>query len=227
MKEKTCSAVIVAAGSASRMKGIDTTVAPIGGVPMILRTVQAIAASDRITEILIVTREDLIPAVTELCREEPKLSQVIAGGSSRSESVLRGLEAATGELVAIHDGARPFVTSELINSAVSTAESFGGAAPAIPVKDTIKVAEKNRVVGTPDRSILFAVQTPQVFYRNVILQALNCCMEEGLPLTDDCSAAEASGIPVLLTEGSEENIKITTPMDLILGEAILRRRSET
>ncbi len=227
MIEKTCTAVIVAAGSASRMKGIDKTIAPIGGVPLILRTVQAMACAQRITEILIVTREDLIPEVSELCKGEPKVTRVIAGGSTRSDSVIRGLEVAQGELVAIQDGARPFVTAEIIDRTVAAAEEFGGAAPGIPVKDTIKVAEGNHVLGTPDRSTLFAVQTPQVFYRQVILQALTCCMEEGIPLTDDCSAAEVAGIPVILTEGSEENIKITTPMDLILGEAILHRRSET
>ena len=223
----TCTAVVVAAGSASRMKGIDKTVAPIGGVPLILRTVEALARSERITDILVVTREDLIPEVSRLCGAVAKLSAVIAGGSSRSESVSKGLRQATGELVAIHDGARPFVTGELIDRTVSAAEEVGGAAPAIPVKDTIKVAQGARIQSTPDRSTLFAVQTPQVFYREEILKALTFATEQGIPLTDDCSAAEAMGMPVVLTEGSEENIKITTPMDLILGEAILKRRSES
>ncbi len=226
MSEKTCTAVIVAAGSASRMRGIDKTVAPIAGVPMILRSVEALASAERITEILIVTREDLIPVVADLCHREPKVSGVIAGGSSRSESVLRGLEAAKGELVAIHDGARPFVTGETIDRTIATAEEYGGAAPAIAVKDTIKVAENGKVLTTPNRATLFAIQTPQVFFRHSIYKALIQGMERGIPLTDDCSAAEAAGMTVMLTEGSEENIKITTPMDLILGEAILQRRSE-
>lgn len=225
MREKACTAVIVAAGSASRMRGIDKTVAPIGGVPMILRTVRALAASDRISEILIVTREDLIPTVGELCREEKKVTACIPGGRSRSESVLRGLEAAGTELVAIHDGARPFVTREIIDCTVAAAEEYGGAAPAVPVKDTIKVADKGRVTGTPDRATLFAVQTPQVFEREAIGKALAYAMEKGIPLTDDCSAAETAGMAVVLTEGSEENIKITTPLDLIIGEKILERRA--
>ena len=209
------------------MRGIDKTVAPIGNMPMILRTVKALAAADRITEILVITREDLIPVVWELCREEPKLTAVVPGGSSRSESVLRGLERAKGELVAIHDGARPFVTPEIIERTIAAVEEYDCAAPAIPVKDTIKVADKNVVRSTPDRGSLFAVQTPQVFYRTHILNALLQGIKQGLSLTDDCSAAEAAGMRVVLTEGSEENIKITTPMDLILGEAILQRRSGT
>lgn len=225
MIEKTCTAVIVAAGSASRMKGIDKTIAPLGGEPLILRTVKALSKAESITDLLIVTREDLIPAVSEICKEETKVTAVIAGGSSRSESVLRGLQTARGELVAIHDGARPFVTPEIIEGTIATAVEFGGAAPAIPVKDTIKVAENGLVLETPDRSALFAVQTPQIFFRQDILRALTEAMEQGVPLTDDCSAAEWAEMTVMLTEGSEENIKITTPMDLILGEAILQRRS--
>ena len=164
--------------------------------------------------------------MTDLCKEEPKLKAVISGGSSRSESVLCGLRAATGDLVAIHDGARPFVTAAIIDSTVATAGIRGGAAPAIPVKDTIKVAEEGQVRGTPDRSKLFAVQTPQVFERRAIETAILQAMEQGIPLTDDCSAAEAAGITVVLTEGSDENIKITTPVDLLFGEAILQRRDE-
>ncbi len=208
------------------MKGIDKALAPIGGVPLLLRTVEALARAERITDILVVTREDLIPEVSRLCAHISKLSGMIVGGSSRSESVCKGLREAKGELVAIHDGARPFVTAELIDRTVATAEEFGGAAPGLPVKDTIKIVQGTRVQSTPDRSTLFGVQTPQVFFRKEILHALTEATERGIPLTDDCSAAEAMGMTVVLTEGLEENIKITTPVDLILGEAILKRRSE-
>ena len=226
MTERSCTAVIVAAGSASRMRGIDKTVAPIGGVPLILRTVRALATAPSVTEIVIVTREDLIPTVTELCRGEEKVASVVAGGSDRTASVLNGLQAARGELVAIHDGARPFVTEAIIEEAIAAAVKYDGAAPAIPVKDTIKIAEGRQICGTPDRSKLFAVQTPQVFPRAVIETALRQAVERGIPLTDDCSAAEAAGLTVVLTEGSDENIKITTPVDLLFGEAILQRRSD-
>ena len=221
---KNVSAVIVAAGTASRMRGIDKTVAPIGGVPMILRTVRALAASERITEILVVTREDLVASITELCKGEEKFKKALLGGASRAESVVQGLQDASGDLVAIHDGARPFVTPEIIDRTVKAAESIGAAAPAIAVRDTIKVAKNSEICATPDRSTLFAVQTPQIFDLETIKSALQTAMTQNIPLTDDCSAAEAAGLRVVLTEGSDENIKITTPMDLIFAEAILKRR---
>ena len=220
-----CTALIVAAGRASRMQGIDKIMAPLGGIPLILRTVKALAACPDITKILLVTREDLISPINELCRNEPKFTKAIVGGESRAESVLLGLQAVDTPWVAIHDGARPLVTEEIVSKAIAAAHLEGAAAPAIPVKDTIKVAEKGLVKNTPDRSRLFAVQTPQVFSTESILQALRHGITEQLPLTDDCSAMEATGHPVFLTEGSEENLKITTPMDLLLAEAILARRS--
>ena len=221
---KTCAAVIVAAGSARRMQGIDKIMAPIGGIPMLLRTVQAMAASERINEIVIVTRADLIKRVKALCSAEKKVCAVTAGGESRAESVLCGLRQVHSELVAIHDGARPLVTPQVIDSAVCAAETYGAAAPAIAVHDTIKVAVDGIVKETPDRRTLFAVQTPQVFFLERIQTALAEALSCGIALTDDCSAAEAAGMQVYLTQGSEENRKITVPTDLILAEAILKGR---
>ena len=221
---KTCAAVIVAAGSARRMQGIDKIMAPIGGIPMLLRTVQAMAASERINEIVIVTRADLIKRVKALCSAEKKVCAVTAGGESRAESVLCGLRQVHSELVAIHDGARPLVTPQVIDSTVCAAETYGAAAPAIAVHDTIKVAVDGIVKETPDRRTLFAVQTPQVFFLEHIQTALAEALSCGIALTDDCSAAEAAGMQVYLTRGSEENRKITVPTDLILAEAILKGR---
>lgn len=221
---KTCAAVIVAAGSARRMQGIDKIMAPIGGIPMLLRTVQAMAASERINEIVIVTRADLIKRVKALCSAEKKVCAVTAGGESRAESVLCGLRQVHSELVAIHDGARPLVTPQVIDSAVCAAETYGAAAPAIAVHNTIKVAVDGIVKETPDRRTLFAVQTPQVFFLEHIQTALAEALSCGIALTDDCSAAEAAGMQVYLTQGSEENRKITVPTDLILAEAILKGR---
>ena len=220
-----CTALIVAAGRASRMQGIDKIMAPLGGIPLILRTVRAMAACPEITKILLVTRKDLIAPITELCQKEPKFTKAIVGGETRAESVQKGLQGVDTPWVAIHDGARPLVTAEVVCKAIATAQTKGAAAPAIPVKDTVKVAENSLVQSTPDRSRLFAVQTPQVFSTEGILQALETAISKHLPLTDDCSAMEAVGQPVCLTEGSEENLKITTPMDLLLAEAILARRS--
>lgn len=221
---KTCAAVIVAAGSARRMQGIDKIMTPIGGIPMLLRTVQAMAASERINEIVIVTRADLMERVKALCSAEKKVCAVTAGGESRAESVLCGLRQVHSELVAIHDGARPLVTPQVIDSAVCAAETYGAAAPAIAVHDTIKVAVDGIVKETPDRRTLFAVQTPQVFFLEHIQTALAEALSCGIALTDDCSAAEAAGMQVYLTQGSEENRKITVPTDLILAEAILKGR---
>ncbi len=227
MKQKECAAIIVAAGSASRMGGIDKTVAPVAGVPLIQRTLRALAQSEYITRIVVVTRQDLIEPVLELCKDEEKLQAVIPGGASRAESVRCGLEAVDYPWVAIHDGARPLVTAEVIQAAVEGAWEHRAAAPAVAVKDTIKAAKEGIVYDTPDRSTLFAVQTPQVFDRLTIYEALCNALEQGLPLTDDCSAAEAAGLRVVLTQGSDENIKITTPIDLVLAEAILKRREDS
>ena len=128
------------------------------------------------------------------------------------------------ELVAVHDGARPLVTVEIIDAAIQRAREAYAAAPAVPVKDTIKVAANGVVEHTPDRSILFAVQTPQVFDRDLLQTALQAARESGAPITDDCSAVERLGKEVSLTEGSYENLKITTPIDLILAEAIWESR---
>ncbi len=221
---QNCGAIVVAAGSAQRMGGIDKMLCSLGGVPVLLRTVLALANSPRIQAIYVVTRQDRVPEVEALCAGVPKLMAVVPGGSCRAESVLNGLLAAHEPLVAIHDGARPLVTAEVIDAAISAAEECGAAAPAIAVHDTIKTAQDGIVTGTPDRASLFAVQTPQVFRRAEITRALQDALAKGQPLTDDCSAAELAGMEVRLTQGSEENLKITVPTDLVLAEAILQRR---
>lgn len=221
-----CTAILVAAGDSSRMQGIDKVMEPVGGVPMLLRTAQAVAASVCIDALVIVTREDLLPRTEAMCSALAKPVTVVSGGMSRAESVLCGLRAVPQEtrLVAIHDGARPLVSVSVIDAAIRMAAATGAAAPAVALHDTVKVAHDGIVSYTPDRATLFAVQTPQVFDKGKILAALLDAMAQGLPLTDDCSAAEAAGMQVTLTDGSEENLKITTPTDLILAEAILKRR---
>ena len=223
---KTCAAVIVAAGSATRMQGIDKMLAPLAGVPVVLRSVRALAASDCIDSLVLVTRAELMETLRMLCAEVSKPVTVVAGGASRPESVLAGLAALPEgtELAAIHDGARPLVTQSVIAEAVEAAGRCGAAAPAVPVHDTIKQAENGLVRATPERKTLFAVQTPQVFDVKLLTTVLRTAMERGIALTDDCSAVEAAGKPVVLTQGCEENLKITTPVDLTLAEAILKRR---
>lgn len=224
--KNACTAIVVAAGSARRMGGIDKAMTEVGGVPMLLRAVRALAKSERISAITVVTREDLLDRVTAMCAAEPKFIGAVTGGSSRAESVLCGLKAVQTPLVAIHDGARPLVTVPVIDAAVEAAECCGAAAPAIAVHDTIKIAKNGVVEQTPDRSALFAVQTPQVFETSAIRSALQAALKQNLPLTDDCSAAEYAGLQVRLTPGSEENLKITVPSDLVLAEAILQGRDD-
>ena len=128
------------------------------------------------------------------------------------------------ELAAIHDGARPLITPELIVKTVSAADFHGAAAPAIAVKDTIKNVQNHWVYGTPDRSSLRAVQTPQVFCLPDLFTALTQAIKDGAAITDDCSALERMGIPVYLVDGQESNIKITTPMDLKVAQMLWEER---
>ena len=218
-----CGAVIVAAGSASRMGGIDKALAPIGGVPVILRTVRAFAQCDCIKEIVIVTREDQLSQVADLCADISKVTAVVTGGKDRPESVRKGLSALSkkAKLVAVHDGARPLVTMEVIDRTVRAAHSYGAAAPGVPVKDTIKIVKGGVVTGTPDRCLLQAIQTPQVFDLDLLKGALVKAKRDKAAITDDCSALERMGMSVKIVEGDERNIKITTPTDLKTAQMLL------
>ena len=220
---KTCGVVIVAAGSASRMGGIDKVMAPLGGEPMIVRTVRAFQDCDAIASIVIVTREDLIRPISGLCRDMGKVAAVVAGGKTRQESVHLGLNALPKgiKLAAVHDGARPLISWQVIDRVVRAANTYGAAAPAIPVKDTIKVVQGGLVKETPDRSSLAAVQTPQVFDFDLLRGALRKAEEDGATVTDDCSAVERTGMKIKIVEGDERNLKVTTPMDLKIAELLL------
>jgi len=223
-----CSALIAAAGSSQRMEGENKLLLPLGGKPVLVHTLQAMDRAESIREIIIAAREEDIVRFAELCKTFgiAKPVKVVVGGKTRTESVLRAaLEAnENADLLAVQDGARPFVTPELIDSVVEAARLNFAAAPAIPVKDTVKVAVDGIVRETPDRSMLFAVQTPQVFDAQLLKAALQSAVDAKVALTDDCSAVERMGKEIYLTEGSEENIKITTPLDMFLAEAILKKR---
>ena len=223
LKLKYCGAVIVAAGNASRMGGIDKVMAQLGGEPMIVRTVRTFCQCDAIKEVVIVTRPDLILPISNLCAGMEKVIAVVAGGASRQESVNLGLNALSKKvkLAAIQDGARPLITWQVIDRVVRAANSYGAAAPAIPVKDTIKVVQGGIVKETPDRKTLQAVQTPQVFDFDLLRGALKKAQEDGAEVTDDCSAVERLGMSIKIVEGDERNLKVTTPMDLKIAELLL------
>lgn len=226
LSHPSCAAVIVAAGSSARMGGTDKLLAELDRLPVLSRTLRVFDDHPMIDTIIVVAREDRLAKISRVCSPYRKVRIVVPGGETRQESVMNGLCAVPEEmqLVAVHDGARPLVTPAVIEKAILKAAKFGAAAPAIPVKDTIKVSKNGGVDTTPDRKTLFAVQTPQVFDRALLQGALQNAKEKNLAVTDDCSAVEALGMTVLLTDGDEENIKITTPLDLDLAEAILKRR---
>lgn len=223
LKVGYCGAVIVAAGSASRMGGIDKVMAELDGEPMIVRTVRTFQQCDVIKEIVIVTRQDLILPIMNLCHGFSKVQAVVVGGSSRQESVSLGLNALSKKvkLAAVQDGARPLVTWQVIDRTVRAANSYGAAAPAVPVKDTIKVVEGGIVKTTPERRTLQAVQTPQVFDIDLLRGALQKAAQDATEVTDDCSAVERLGMSVKIVEGDERNIKVTTPMDLKIAKLLL------
>ena len=226
LKLKRCGAVIVAAGSASRMGGIDKILADLKGRPVIVHTVAAFQTCPAISEIVVVTTADKLERIMDLCRDFDKLKAVVVGGSSRPESVTNGLNALSPKvkLAAIHDGARPLVTWEVIDRTVRAANTYGAAAPGVPVKDTVKVVAGGTVKSTPDRSTLRAVQTPQVVDIDLLRGALKKAGDDGVSITDDCSAVEYMGMSVKMVQGDERNIKITTPLDLRVAKAILEER---
>ena len=223
-----CSAVIVAAGSSQRM-GNDKIFAALGGLPVLVRSIRAFEEAGSVDEIIVVTREEKLQMVADLIKKYDlgKVSKVIIGGKTRVESCLAGVSEADhrAELIAIHDGARPLVSQRIIRDTIRAADEFYAAVPVVRSTDTLKVLdEKGVVTGSVDRETIFRVQTPQVFRADLIKGALTEAMKRGLPITDDCSAMELMGIRTHTVEGDEDNLKLTTPRDMVLAEAILKDR---
>lgn len=224
-----CTAIVPAAGSSTRMGGENKLLMHIACVPVLTRTLQAIDKTELVTEIVVATRADTLEEVAELVKNAGlrKKVKVVCGGATRTESVLAAAMEADpkSQLLAIHDGARPLVLPEEFDHVIRYACNTYAAAPAVPMTDTVKVADETGLItATPDRSTLFAVQTPQVFQADILKAALQAALQEGVALTDDCAAVERLGKQVYLTQGNRENIKITTPLDITIAEAILMRR---
>ena len=225
-----CSAVIVAAGSSQRM-GSDKLLHNLGIMPVLARTLLAFQDCELVDEIVVVTRMEKIVEVAGLCKKYriDKASKVISGGATRMESALAGVSEVKkrARLIAIHDGARPLVSVDLIEKTVRAAAEYKAAVPAIKSVDTLKLVEDGETVtGSLDRELVLRVQTPQVFDADLIKGALTFAAEKKLPLTDDCSAAELMGIKVHVVPGEEDNIKLTTPRDMLFASAILKDRGE-
>ena len=221
-----CAALVAAAGSSSRMGGINKLLEPLDGIPVLVRTLTALERAQRVDSIVIATREEDLITVSQLCKTYgiTKCKKVIRGGEDREHSVLlAALEAEPDtELLAVQDGARPLVSPALIDRVIEAAQRCGAAAPARPGQDTLKTGRADAAgEETRERSRPRAVQTPQVFEASLLKAALQAALEEGAVLTDDCSAVERLGKVVYLIEGEETNLKITTPTDLVLAEALL------
>ena len=220
--EKKVSAVLVAAGSSTRM-GFDKLSFDLGGETVLHRSIRAFAQCPQVAEIVLVAGKNRA-FVEQQAADCTKPVQIVPGGTTRAESAKNGVLAAKGELVAVHDAARPFVSQLVIAAVLEAAAQCGAAAPAVPVKDTIKAAARGDgktvpdaclVQATPDRSTLYAVQTPQCFDRAAYLAALEeLDAEKARLVTDDCSLFELTGRPVQLTQGDYANYKITTREDL-------------
>ena len=231
-KEETprCSAVIVAAGSSQRM-GSDKLLHNLGIMPVLARTLLAFQDCELVDEIVVVTRMEKIVEVAGLCKKYriDKASKVISGGATRMESALAGVSEVKkrARLIAIHDGARPLISVDLIEKTVRAAAEFKAAVPAVKSVDTLKLVEDGETVtGSLDRELVLRVQTPQVFEADLIKGALTFAAEKKLPLTDDCSAAERMGVKAHIVPGEEDNIKLTTPRDMLFASAILKDRGE-
>jgi 2-C-methyl-D-erythritol 4-phosphate cytidylyltransferase len=215
-------AVIVAAGSGTRMDGLDKLFAPLRGRPVLARTVAAFQECAAVQRTVVVLSSANLDRGRRLVDEHglDKVHRVCAGGPRRQDSVRLGLEAlGPCHWVAVHDGARPLLTPDLILRALEAARDGGAAVPALPLADTIKESGPDGVVvRTLDRRRIWAVQTPQLFRRDLLLRAHREVTDDA---TDDAAMLEALGLPVRLIQGSRLNLKITTPEDLALAQAIL------
>ena len=225
---RNCCAIIVAAGSSTRMEGRDKIFLELRDIPVLARTLLVFQECASVDSIVLVVREDQLEQAAQLASQYriTKLIAAVKGGSTRLESVQCGLAVVPKEtsVVAIHDGARPLVTGDVIARTVRLAEEHYAAAAAVKVTSTIKTAENGVVTDTPDRDKLWEIQTPQAFTADIIKAAVQNAINKKLTVTDDCMAAEAMGTTVWLSEGSYENIKITTATDMLTAEAIIRTR---
>ncbi len=226
MSEITVSAIIACAGSSTRMEGVNKQLVELDGIPVAIRSMLAFEEINEITEIIVSARECDIPEIEHLANEYniQKFKCAVAGGETRQQSVLKAFAQTdkSTRLVAIHDGARPFVKAEHIRQCIKDASVFGGATLGVPVKDTLKVVDGGLIIDTPNRKQLYITQTPQIFRKDVYVKGINFANDHDLDFTDDCQLVEAVGVKVNMTVSDYRNIKITTPEDLAIAEVFLR-----
>lgn len=215
------SAIIVAAGKGTRMKaGKNKVFLEILGKPVLEHTVSVFDACPIIDEIVVVTNE--LDDAKKILSGYKKVTAITCGGAVRGESVKNGLSEATGDIAVIHDGARALILPEDIENVINAAIEYGCAALGVKCKDTLKLADENGFIKeTVDREFLYNIQTPQVFRLFEIKEMYEKCDEV---FTDDCALAQKFGKKVKIVDGSYDNLKLTTPEDMILAEEILRKR---
>lgn len=224
--------IIPAAGRGLRMgQNINKQYLPLAGKPVLAHTITTCIAARCFEEIIVV----VTPGEEEIFHRDVLLPwfsdhsiTVVTGGKERQDSVRNGLQSLSGniEVVCVHDGARPLVCASLFTTCLHDAARYGAAIAAVPVKDTIKIVEGTYVKATPPRATLWAVQTPQAFQRDWLSQAHQRALDEGFYTTDDAALLEHYNYPVRVVTADYENIKVTTPEDLVLAEAFLGRRKD-
>lgn len=227
--EAFLSVVVLAAGNSRRM-GRDKILMPLDGRPVIARTLQALQDCECVDEIVVVTRAESIQELADICSDYgiTKTGRVMLGGRTRLESALIGALSTDerARYIAVHDGARPFVTEKLVERVYHSAMAHGAAAPAVASTDTVRILNsKGTVVQTPARELVALMQTPQIFLAEMIKTSLTKAKQKGMKITDDCSAAEAFGYKVSIVAGDADNIKLTTARDLYIAEGIVAERS--
>ena len=211
-------AIIAAGGTGSRITGADKLFADLGGTPCLIRAILPFEDAASITEIVVAARPETAERIAELCKNHgiSKLKAIVNGGQTRMQSVLNALAQVSADInfIAVHDGARPFITAPEIDSLVKSGRELGAVIPAVAVKETVKVTKNNKIINTHDRSGLYLAQTPQIFPLAQYRKAAEIALNSGKTFTDDAAMLETAGFEVSVTQGNYNNIKITTPDDL-------------
>jgi 2-C-methyl-D-erythritol 4-phosphate cytidylyltransferase/2-C-methyl-D-erythritol 2,4-cyclodiphosphate synthase len=224
MNESFADAVVVAAGSSQRMGGIDKLEADLAGRPLLAWSLAAMAAARSVRRIIVVAAEDRLATVRHWPWLDTSSVTLVAGGRQRSDSVLAGLRSADADTVLVHDGARPLVTSTLIDAVAAAAAEHGAAIPIVPVADSLKATADGRVTAAIERAGLAAAQTPQAARRALLLDAFAAA--GGKVFTDEASLLQANGVDVVTIAGETTNIKVTWPADLALARALASGRAD-
>lgn len=225
-------AVFPAAGQGKRMHaGMNKVFLELAGLPILVHTLRRFSQSTQIDYLVVVVAAEEVEAIRTLLRSVPNLKpfQVVAGGTERQYSIANGLAILPEDtdVVLVHDAARPLVTVQTIDDVVKAAQKVGGAVAAVPEKNTVKIVSSDgTVIKTPPRETLWEVQTPQGFRKELLLAAYQKAKEENFLGTDDSSLVERLHVPVKVVESNYQNIKVTTPEDLVIAEALLRSQGE-